>query len=128
MAAFDPAAATAAYMATLSPAGHAKATAYTQGGHWLLLWSWLVAVVAAWLILRSGLIVRAEVALERRKPRLILTSFVASVLFLVMDFILELEVKFNTVISLDIVAGIARPCRQPLDFAGFLSLKGINHA
>ena len=90
MTSFDPASATAAYMATLSPAGHAKATAYTQGGHWLILWSWLVAVIAAWLILRSGLLVRTEVALERRKPRLVLTSFVVGALFIVLDFVLEL--------------------------------------
>jgi len=29
---FDPAAATAAYLAQLPPEAHAKATAYTQGG------------------------------------------------------------------------------------------------
>lgn len=90
MAAFDPAAATAAYMATLSPAGHAKATAYTQGGHWLLLWGWLVTVAAAWLILRSGVLVRAETVLERRKPRLILVSLTLSAIFVVMDFVIEL--------------------------------------
>jgi STE24 endopeptidase len=90
MASFDPAAATAAYMATLSPAGHAKATAYTQGGHWLILWSWLVAVAAAWLILRSGILVRAETTLERKRPHLVLASLVVSALFVVLDFVLEL--------------------------------------
>lgn len=90
MAAFDPAAATAAYMATLSPAGHAKAIAYTHGREWLLLWNWLVAVVAAWLIVRSGVLVRAEIALERRKPRLVLVSAVAGALYVVLDFVLEL--------------------------------------
>jgi STE24 endopeptidase len=90
MAAFDPAAATAAYMATLSPAGHAKATAYTQGGHWLLLWGWLVAVIAAWVIVRSGVLVRTEIALERQKPRLILVSMAAAAIFTFADFVLEL--------------------------------------
>lgn len=90
MAAFDPAAATAAYMATLSPAGHAKATAYTHGGHWLLLWGWLVTVVAAWLIIRSGVLVRTEIAMERRKPRLVLVSMALAAIYVVMDFILEL--------------------------------------
>jgi STE24 endopeptidase len=90
MAAFDPAAATAAYMATLSPAGHAKATAYTQGGHWLLLWGWLVAVVAAWLIVRSGVLVRVEVGMERKKPRLVLVSMALAAIFVAMDFVLEL--------------------------------------
>jgi STE24 endopeptidase len=90
MAVFDPASATAAYMATLSPAGHAKATAYTQGGHWLLLWGWLVTVVAAWLILRSGVLTRTEIAMERKKPRLILVSLVIPAIFVLMDFVLEL--------------------------------------
>jgi STE24 endopeptidase len=90
MTPFDPAAATAAYMATLSPAGHARATAYTQGGHWLLLWSWLAAVAAAWLIVRSGVLVRTETALERRRPRLVLTSLVLAAIYVVADFVLEL--------------------------------------
>src|SRR5688572_28192269 len=57
-AAFDPAAATAAYLAQLPPETHAKAQAYTQGGYSLLLWGALVGVEVAWLILRSGGLVR----------------------------------------------------------------------
>jgi STE24 endopeptidase len=57
-AAFDPAAATAAYLAQLPPETHATAQAYTQGGYWLLLWGALAGVAAAWLILRSGAMVR----------------------------------------------------------------------
>ena len=90
MAAFDPAAATAAYMATLSPAGHAKATAYTQGGHWLLLWGWLATVIAAWLIIRSSVLVRVEVGLERKKPRLILVSMILTTIYVLADAVLEL--------------------------------------
>jgi STE24 endopeptidase len=90
MASFDPAAATAAYLATMPAAAQAKATAYTHGGHWLLLWGWLVSVAAAWLIVRSGAIPRAEAAMERRHPRLVLTSMVAGVIYTVMDFVLEL--------------------------------------
>ncbi|MDR3506768.1 MAG: M48 family metalloprotease [Caulobacteraceae bacterium] len=90
MASFDPAAATAAYMATLSPAGHAKATAYTQGGHWLLFWGWLVTVAAAWLIIRSGVLARVSAGLEKKKPRLVLVSMAAAAIYAVMDFVLEL--------------------------------------
>ena len=46
MTAFDPHAATEAFLAALPAAGHLKATHYTQGGHWLLLWGWLAAVAA----------------------------------------------------------------------------------
>jgi STE24 endopeptidase len=87
---FDPDAATAAYMATLSPAAHAKATAYTHGGHWLLLWGWLVAVVAAWLILRSGVLVRIRSRIERTRPRPHLAVFCCVLVFLVLDWLIEL--------------------------------------
>ena len=87
---FDPAAATAAYLATLSPAAHAKATAYTQGGHWLLLWSWLVGVVAAWLIIRSGILAGASAGLQKTRPRPVLVSLVVSAIFLPADAVLEL--------------------------------------
>ncbi|WP_372786368.1 M48 family metalloprotease [Phenylobacterium sp.] len=66
---FDPAAATAAYLATLSPEAHAKATAYTQGGHWVLLWATLVSVLVSWLVIKSGVLVRVRAGVEGRKPR-----------------------------------------------------------
>jgi STE24 endopeptidase len=66
---FDAAAATAAYLAQLSPAAHAKAKAYTQGGHWLLLWGALVGVLVAWLILKSGILARVRAWAERGGPR-----------------------------------------------------------
>jgi STE24 endopeptidase len=68
-AAFDPAAATAAYLATLTAAQHARAQAYTQGGHWLLLWGALVDVAVFLIILRSGLLVRARTATGWKRPR-----------------------------------------------------------
>ena len=55
---FDPVAATAAYLSVLTPEQHLKAQHYTQGGHWLLLWGALVGVGVAWLILKSGVLVR----------------------------------------------------------------------
>ena len=67
-AAFDPAAATAQYLSILTPEAHAKATAYTQGGHWLLLWGAVVAVVVSWIILRTGLLVRIRAGIEKSRP------------------------------------------------------------
>jgi STE24 endopeptidase len=64
---FDPA--TLAYLAQLPPEAHAKAEAYTQGGHWLLLWGAVVAVAAAWLVLRSGWLVRLRDGVEGGKSR-----------------------------------------------------------
>lgn len=90
MAPFDPAAATARYMATLSPAAHARATAYTQGGHWLLLWGWAVAVVAAWAILRSGLLDRLRRRFDPagRTPKR--AAFAVATTFVALDGALEL--------------------------------------
>jgi len=86
---FDPAAATAAYLAALTPAQHAKAQAYTQGGHWLLLWGALVTVAAAWLILRSGVLVRLRMRLERAGPRPWRAVAAVVVVFAVLDYVLE---------------------------------------
>uniref|UniRef100_UPI00286A472F M48 family metalloprotease n=1 Tax=Phenylobacterium sp. TaxID=1871053 RepID=UPI00286A472F len=59
---------------------HAKATAYTQGGHWLLLWGGLVAVAVAWLVLKSGVLVRLRERLEARnaRPWLVVVAVVAA--------------------------------------------------
>ena len=90
MAHFDPAAATAAYMASLSPAAHAKASAYTHGSEWILLWSWVVSVVVAILIARSGVLLRAEARLERTRRRPNLTVLGVGALFVTLDALLEL--------------------------------------
>ena len=79
---FDPAAATAAYLARLSPEAHAKAEAYTQGGHWLLLWGALAAVLASWLVLRSGVLVRLRERLGGRAAWLVAALVVGADLFL----------------------------------------------
>jgi STE24 endopeptidase len=82
---FDPAAATAAYLALLPPEAHAKAAAYTQGGHWLLLWGALVAVLTAWLVLRSGVLVGLRTRIESRKAR----PWLAVLAVVLVDSVLE---------------------------------------
>jgi STE24 endopeptidase len=64
---FDAAAATARHMAALSPAELARAADYTVGGHWLLLWGMLVTAVAAFIIVRTGLLERLNARLERHR-------------------------------------------------------------
>ena len=90
MPAFDPAAATAAYMATLSPAAHAKATAYTHGGEWLILWGWVVSVVVAFLILQSGVLQRLRNRIERRRVHRNLAAIACAVVFTLASFVLSL--------------------------------------
>ena len=90
MAQFDPAAATQAYLAVLSPEAHAKATAYTQGGHWVLLWGTLVAVAAAWLILRSGILTRIAASVQKAKPRPALATFLVLLTAMALEGLLTL--------------------------------------
>lgn len=88
--AFDPAAATAAYLAALPPEAHAKATAYTQGGHWVLLFGAIVGVVVALIVLKLGVLRKTQAKLERRRPRPLLTAFVLSLIFIALSFVIGL--------------------------------------
>lgn len=88
--AFDPAAATAEYLAGIPPEALARAQAYTQGGHWLLLWGAVVGVATAWLVLRSGLLVRVRSAVERDRPRPVLAVAAVSAVWFVAAFVLSL--------------------------------------
>ena len=87
---FDPAAATTAYLAQLPPEAHVKAQHYTQGGHWLLLWGFLVSVVAAWIIIRTGVLTRVQQGVERKKGRPFLASFLIAAVYMVFSWLLEL--------------------------------------
>ncbi len=51
---FNPAAATAAYLATVPPAARARSDAYFDGGCWLLLWDFLVNAAIMLLFLGLG--------------------------------------------------------------------------
>ncbi len=62
---FDPEAATAAYVAKLSPEARAKSDAYFEGGYWLLVWDLLAGLVVAWLFLGTGLSARMRDWVER---------------------------------------------------------------
>ncbi len=87
---FDPAAATAAYLAQLPPEAHVKAQHYTQGGHWLLLWGFIVSVVSAWIIIRSGVLTKVERGVERKKGRPFLASLAVAAVFIAFSWLLEL--------------------------------------
>jgi STE24 endopeptidase len=87
---FDPAAATAAYLATLSPEAHAKATAYTQGGHWLLLWGTLIGILVSWMVIRSGILVRTREGIERKRPHPWLVVAVVVVIDAILESVLSI--------------------------------------
>ncbi len=83
----DPAAATAAYLASVPPEVHARAQAYTQGGHWYLLGGWMVGCLSALLILRTGLLDRVRTRLGGRTWLGVLTC---SLIFSALDYGIEL--------------------------------------
>lgn len=64
--AFDPAAATAAYINGLGPAALEKAAAYTSGGHWLLLWGLVVSGLTSWIVIRLGILDKLSAKMSNR--------------------------------------------------------------
>ena len=90
MTTFDPQAATAAWLATLSPADTAKAVAYTQGGHWLILWGFIVSIVVAWIIIRTDVLGKVREGIEKRKAGPVLASFIVGLVYLVFSWVLTL--------------------------------------
>lgn len=87
---FDPQAATAAWLATLSPADTAKAVAYTQGGHWLILWGFVVSIIVAWIIIRTDVLGKVREGIEKKKARPVLASFLVGLIYLVFSWVLTL--------------------------------------
>lgn len=90
MANFDPQAATAAWLATLSPQDTARAIQYTQGGHWLILWGLVVSILVAWIIVRTDLLGRVRARIETRRGRPVLASFVVALVYMVFSWVLTL--------------------------------------
>ena len=48
---FDADTATAAYLATMTPAARARSDAYFEGGYWLILWDFIISLLLAWALL-----------------------------------------------------------------------------
>jgi len=90
MVSSDPAAATAQWLATLSPEDTARAISYTHGGHWLILWSFVVAIAVAWIIVRTNLLVAIRDRVERGRARPNRAVLAVAAVYLVMDFVLTL--------------------------------------
>jgi STE24 endopeptidase len=83
MTAFDPEAATAAYLAQVPPDAHARSDAYFEGGEWLLLWDFLAAMAVASIFLGTGLSARLRDRIERlTRFRPLQTFFYAAAYFL----------------------------------------------
>lgn len=87
---FDPQAATAAWLATLSPEETARAVSYTQGSHWLILWGFAVSALVAWVIVRTDLLGRVRTRIERRKAQPVTASFIVALVYLLASWVLTL--------------------------------------
>jgi STE24 endopeptidase len=94
--AFDPQAATAAYIDSLGPAALEQAAAYTTGSHWLLLWSLLVTGLFAWIVVRWGVLARISARLQQRRVnlRVFCVALVAFLLLAVMTLPWELYAQW----------------------------------
>ena len=65
---FDPQLATAAYIDTLGADALAKAQAYTEGSHWLILWGLVVSVLASWILVRGRWLDRLDACKPGKGP------------------------------------------------------------
>lgn len=66
--AFDPLAATNAYLASVAGPERARSDAYFEGGYWLLLWDFLLGLAVNLALLTSGLSRRLRDLAERWAP------------------------------------------------------------
>lgn len=64
-AAFDPEAATRAYLDRMTAEEKERSDAYFEGGYWLQLWGFLITLGVAWLLLGTGLSARLRDLAER---------------------------------------------------------------
>lgn len=92
--AFDPEAATQAYIDSLGPEALELARAYTLGNHWLILAGLAVSAVVTWLIVKSGAVDRV-IALAGEKWTN-LRVFLGAVTFLIVSAILTLPYSIYT--------------------------------
>jgi STE24 endopeptidase len=86
--AFDPAAATAAYIDGIGAEALAKSAAYTSGNHWLLLWGLVVSAMATLIIVRTGVLDRVAARLAARGW--FLRTFLIGVAFFIVNALITL--------------------------------------
>ena len=86
----DVEAETARWLATMSPEETERAISYTQNGHWLILWGFVVSVVVAWLIVKSGMLSGLRDRIEAKRPRPNLVVLCVAVVYSLASFVLGL--------------------------------------
>ena len=87
---FDPAAATQAYIDTMTADELARAIAYTQGGYWLILGGFLVSLVVAFILVKSKILTGIRSATEGEQQGTFLPSLACGFVYLILSWILSL--------------------------------------
>jgi STE24 endopeptidase len=91
---FDVEAATNAYLAKIPPAARARSDAYFEGGYWLILWDFLVAVIIYWALLRFGWSARMRDLAERLTRFRALQTFLYWIQFMLLTFVLGFPLTY----------------------------------
>ncbi len=112
---FDPKAATDAWLATVSPERRERSDAYYEGGYWIQLWSFALAVVLALLFLRLGWSRRLRDWAERRSRRAWVATFLYYAGFTVLVALLSFPFTVYTAFVREHAYGLATQ-----SFAGWL--------
>ncbi len=95
-AAFDPQAATEAYLARLTPAQRARSDSYFEGGYWLLLWGFLYGLGVAWLLLGLRLSARMRDLAERVTRARALQTFLYALQYILATYVLTYPLTLYT--------------------------------
>jgi len=85
---FDVQQATDTYINSVGIEALAKATAYTSGSHWILLWGFLISALTTWVFVKYGILNKIDAKLNKRS--LWLRSFVISGAFIFLSSLLML--------------------------------------
>jgi Zn-dependent protease with chaperone function len=85
---FSAEAATNAYLAQIPAAARARSDAYFEGGYWLILWDFLLAVIVYWALLRLGWSARMRKFAERLTRVRVLQNFLYWIQFMLITFVL----------------------------------------
>jgi STE24 endopeptidase len=81
-------AATNAYLGQIPASARARSDAYFEGGYWLILWDFLVAVVVYWALLRLGWSAHIRKFAERLTRVRVLRNFLYWIQFMLITFVL----------------------------------------
>jgi STE24 endopeptidase len=86
---FDVEAATNAYLAQIPASARTRSDAYFEGGYWLILWDFLVAMVIYWILLRFGVSAKMRDVALRVSRFAFIQDFVYWIQFLIFIAILS---------------------------------------